>query len=79
MSKTAGSVVPYALAVFVSASLVFTVQPMIAKLVLPLLGGSSSVWNTCIVFFQLALLVVAISAGSIVEAADVGVTICTML
>ena len=38
------------------ATLLFVVQPMIAKMVLPLLGGSPSVWNTCMVFFQAALL-----------------------
>ncbi len=43
--------------VFASAALVFLVQPMVAKLVLPLLGGSPSVWNTSLVFFQAALLV----------------------
>ena len=32
------------------------VQPMFAKMVLPLLGGSPSVWNTCVVFFQAMLL-----------------------
>src|SRR5688500_3612457 len=32
------------------------VQPMIAKLVLPALGGTPSVWNTCMVFFQAVLL-----------------------
>ncbi|HXT41060.1 MAG TPA: fused MFS/spermidine synthase [Candidatus Angelobacter sp.] len=41
---------------FVSAALMFSVQPMIAKTVLPLLGGSPSVWNTCMVFFQVVLL-----------------------
>ena len=35
----------FAVTVFVSASLVFVVQPMAAKLVLPMLGGSPSVWN----------------------------------
>ena len=42
--------------IFLSATLLFSVQPMFAKLVLPLLGGSSNVWNTAMVFFQLALL-----------------------
>ena len=42
--------------VFASAALVFLVEPMVAKLVLPLLGGSPSVWNTSMAFFQLALL-----------------------
>lgn len=46
----------FALTVFSSAALVFMVQPMVAKLVLPLLGGSPSVWNTSMAFFQFALL-----------------------
>ncbi|NEX93916.1 fused MFS/spermidine synthase [Caulobacter sp. 17J65-9] len=46
----------FALAVFTSASLVFVVQPMVAKLILPKLGGSAAVWNTSMVFFQAALL-----------------------
>jgi hypothetical protein len=46
----------FALTVFTSAALVFLVQPMVAKLVLPLLGGSPSVWNTSMAFFQIALL-----------------------
>lgn len=46
----------FVLTVFTSAALVFLVQPMVAKLVLPLLGGSPSVWNTSMAFFQLALL-----------------------
>jgi hypothetical protein len=50
------SPVLFALTVFTSAALVFLVQPMVAKLVLPLLGGSPSVWNTSMAFFQLALL-----------------------
>ena len=47
----------YVLAVFCGAALVFMVQPMVAKLVLPTLGGSPQVWNTSMVFFQGALLV----------------------
>lgn len=46
----------FALAVFVSAALVFGVQPMATKLILPMLGGSPAVWNTAMVFFQAALL-----------------------
>src|SRR5262245_45129104 len=46
----------FAVTVFSSAALVFLVQPMVAKLVLPLLGGSPSVWNTSMAFFQFALL-----------------------
>jgi hypothetical protein len=41
---------------FLGAFLVFLVQPMIARQVLPLLGGSPAVWVTCMVFFQAALL-----------------------
>ena len=43
-------------AIFVSASLLFMVQPMVAKMMLPLLGGAPAVWTTCMVFFQAALL-----------------------
>ena len=40
-----------------SAMLVFLVEPIMGKLVLPTLGGSSAVWNTSLAFFQVALLV----------------------
>src|ERR687892_2658180 len=43
-------------AVFTSAALLFAVQPMFAKMVLPRLGGSPSVWSVAIVFFQTTLL-----------------------
>ena len=46
----------FAVTLFVSASLLFMVQPMVGKMVLPLLGGSPAVWNTCMVFFQALLL-----------------------
>src|SRR5215472_18220918 len=39
-----------------SAFLLFLVQPMFARMILPLLGGTPAVWNTCVVFFQSALL-----------------------
>jgi hypothetical protein len=39
-----------------SAVLLFWMEPMFAKMILPLLGGASSVWNTCIVFYQTLLL-----------------------
>ncbi|MCI0378831.1 MAG: hypothetical protein L0215_14585, partial [Gemmataceae bacterium] len=47
----------FALTLFVSATLLFLVQPMIGKMVLPRLGGTPGVWNTCMVFFQAVLLV----------------------
>lgn len=46
----------FATAIFTAASLLFIVQPMIGKALLPLLGGSPAVWNTCMVFFQGVLL-----------------------
>jgi hypothetical protein len=45
-----------AVTVFLSAFLLFLVQPIIAKLILPRFGGSVAVWATCLVFFQAALL-----------------------
>jgi hypothetical protein len=42
--------------VFLSAFLLFQVQPLIARLILPWFGGSAAVWATCMLFFQLALL-----------------------
>ena len=46
----------FAVSLFASASLLFSVQPLVSRLVLPRLGGSPAVWNTCICFFQAALL-----------------------
>ncbi|MBX6360050.1 MAG: fused MFS/spermidine synthase [Acidobacterium ailaaui] len=46
----------YAVAVFLSAFLLFVVQPMAARQLLPVLGGSAAVWTTCLVFFQTVLL-----------------------
>jgi hypothetical protein len=46
----------YALTICLSAFLLFEVQPVIAKMILPWFGGSSAVWSTCMLFFQLVLL-----------------------
>ncbi|MDX2131512.1 MAG: hypothetical protein SFY69_05630 [Planctomycetota bacterium] len=46
----------FALAIFLSAALLFLVQPMTGKVLLPMLGGSPAVWSTCMVFFQAVLL-----------------------
>jgi len=46
----------FAFTLLVSATLLFLVQPMFAKMVLPMLGGTPAVWNTCMVFYQAALL-----------------------
>jgi SAM-dependent methyltransferase len=42
----------FALTLFTSASLMFVLQPLFGKILLPLLGGSPAVWNTCMVFYQ---------------------------
>ena len=55
-SQYAYSTCLFAVTLLVSAFLLFLVEPLFAKLVLPLLGGSPGVWNTCMVFFQSALL-----------------------
>lgn len=48
--------VPFAATVFLSALLLFQVQPVIAKAILPWFGGTAAVWATCMVFFQVTLL-----------------------
>jgi SAM-dependent methyltransferase len=47
----------FTLTIFASAALVFMVEPMVAKMMLPLLGGGPSIWNTSLAFFQGMLLV----------------------
>lgn len=47
---------PYASTIFLSAFLLFLVQPLIAKQILPWFGGSAAVWTTCLLFFQTVLL-----------------------
>jgi hypothetical protein len=46
----------FSVALFISAGLLFWIQPLIAKTLLPLLGGAPAVWNTCLLFFQTMLL-----------------------
>jgi hypothetical protein len=46
----------FSLTLFLSAGLLFLVEPMIGKMILPLLGGTPAVWNTCMMFFQAILL-----------------------
>jgi hypothetical protein len=46
----------YSVTIFLSAFLLFLVQPVIAKMILPWFGGSAAVWTTCLVFFQSLLL-----------------------
>jgi hypothetical protein len=47
----------YAAALLLSAALLFMIQPMVARMILPFFGGSPAVWNTCLFFFQTVLLV----------------------
>jgi hypothetical protein len=49
-------VIAFGISMFLSAALLFLVEPMIAKMMLPMLGGTPAVWNTCLVFFQAMLL-----------------------
>ncbi len=50
-------IVLFAGTLFASALLMFVLQPLFGKLLLPLLGGSPAVWNTCMVFYQMLLFV----------------------
>lgn len=49
-------IVHYGVTIFLSAFLLFQVQPIMGKLILPWFGGSASVWTTCMLFFQMLLL-----------------------
>src|SRR5512142_1563277 len=57
----------YALTIVVSAFLLFQVQPVIAKIILPWFGGSAAVWTTCLLFFQMALLLGSVYAHAVVR------------
>ena len=48
--------VRYALTIFLSAFLLFQVQPIVARIILPRFGGTSAVWTTCMMYFQTVLL-----------------------
>jgi SAM-dependent methyltransferase len=47
----------FGITIFISAFLLFSVEPLVAKRILPWFGGSAAVWSTCLVFYQIALLV----------------------
>src|ERR1700751_4524003 len=47
--------VNFAATIFVSAFLLFQVQPLVSKYILPWFGGTPAVWTTCMVFFQTVL------------------------
>lgn len=46
----------YVVTIFISAFLLFLIQPLIAKQILPWFGGTAAVWSTCLAFFQFVLL-----------------------
>jgi len=56
MRAPLAATLPYAATIFLSSFLLFLVQPIIAKQILPWFGGSAGVWTTCLVFFQSVLL-----------------------
>ena len=56
------ALVMFTITIFTSATLLFVVQPMVGKLLLPKLGGAPAVWNTCMLFFQATLLAGYLSA-----------------
>jgi hypothetical protein len=67
-SSGAATVLLFGATLFASATLLFAVQPMVGKLLLPKLGGTPAVWNTCMVFFQAVLLAgYAYAHGSIAK------------
>ena len=53
---TGGIVLLFATTLFLSSLLMFALEPIVAKTVLPILGGTPMVWNTCVLFFQILLL-----------------------
>ena len=55
VTKTAG-IGPYSVSIFTAAILLFLIEPMIAKELLPWFGGAAAVWTACMMFFQIALL-----------------------
>jgi SAM-dependent methyltransferase len=57
----------FATTIFLGAFLLFLIEPLIAKLILPWFGGSAAVWATCLVFFQTALLLGYLYADSTIR------------
>src|SRR5438477_3825455 len=57
--------------IFLSAFLLFCSEPMVGKMMLPLLGGAAAVWITCLLFFQLMLLAGYLYAHVLERYADV--------
>jgi hypothetical protein len=73
----------FAAAVLLSAALLFVVQPMFARMVLPMMGGTPATWTTCLLFFQLTLLLgyfyVHVTSTRLSERAQVAVHVLLLL
>ncbi len=67
MIKSVTRVFLYALTILVSAFLLFQIEPVIAKMILPWFGGSANVWTTCLLFFQIVLLLGYLYAHAVVR------------
>ena len=52
LSRSRWLALNYAITIFISAFLLFQVQPIVSKYILPWFGGSPAVWTTCMLFFQ---------------------------
>jgi hypothetical protein len=57
----------FGISMLLSAALLFLVEPMLAKMMLPSLGGTPAVWNSCLVFFQAMLLVGYLYAHTLIR------------
>ncbi len=64
--------VAFTVAIFLSASLLFVIQPMVGKMLLPKLGGAPAVWNTCMLFFQATLLAGYLTAHLLTRHVNLG-------
>ncbi len=58
----------YLLLIFVGAFLLFQVQPLMAKIILPSFGGGAAVWTSCLLFFQGFLLLGYLYAHKLTQA-----------
>ena len=65
--RTGNPVLYYALTIGLGAFLLFQVQPVIAKIILPWFGGAAAVWTTCLLFFQITLLLGYLYAHALVR------------
>jgi len=65
--KSVTVVLLYALTILVSAFLLFQIEPIIAKVILPWFGGSANVWTTCLLFFQIVVLLGYLYAHAVVR------------